>query len=226
MKLKAENIAKKFPRQREGANFFYALRETDFTLCEGELKVITGRSGGGKTTLLNILGGLLSPSQGKVCIDDTDLYAISDKELSRFRNCHIAVIPQSAGAIYTLNVEENILLPTMMYAKRTQENIGKAQELMERFDILDLREAMPSELSGGELRRMAIARALMTDPDFILADEPTGDLDDENTREVLGLLRKKANDGAGVLIISHDPEAILYADEVLRMDGGVLKSVN
>lgn len=226
MKLKAENIAKKFPRQREGANFFYALHEMDFTLSGGELKVITGRSGGGKTTLLNILGGLLSPSQGTVHIDGTDLYAISDKELSRFRNRHIAVIPQSAGAIYTLNVKENILLPTMMYAKRTGENLDKAKELMECFGILDLRVAMPSELSGGELRRMAIARALIMEPDFILADEPTGDLDDENTQKVLGLLRKKADEGAAVLIISHDPEALEYADEVFRMDGGELKAAD
>ena len=226
MTLKAEHITKKFPRQREGSNFFYALQETDFSISGGELKVITGRSGGGKTTLLNILGGLLSPSQGTVQIDDTDLNTLSDKELSCFRNRHIAVIPQGASAVFTLTVFENILLPTVMYGKRTKENEDKAAALIEQFGITELKDAMPSELSGGELRRMAIARALIMEPDFILADEPTGDLDDENTQKVLGLLRQKADDGAGVLIISHDPEALEYADKVLRMDGGELKSAD
>ncbi|WP_407382950.1 ATP-binding cassette domain-containing protein [Ruminococcus sp.] len=222
MKLIATKITKKFPRQRDGANFFYALHETDFALEGGCLAVITGRSGGGKTTLLNLLGGLLQPSSGTVKADDVDLYQMDDKRLSAFRNRHIAVIPQGVSAVYTLTVTENILLPTMMYGKRTAENAQRAEELMRHLGIADLRDAMPSELSGGELRRMAIARAMMTAPGCILADEPTGDLDDENTAVVLKLLRETADAGAAVLVISHDAETLKYADRVYRMDGGSL----
>lgn len=224
MELKAKGIAKKFPRMRDGANFFYALHETDFSIDSGTLAVITGRSGGGKTTLLNILGGLLCPSSGNVTVDGVELYQMDDKKLSAFRNKHIAVIPQGVSAVYTLTVLENILLPTMMYGKRTDENVGRAEELLQQFGIGDLRDAMPSELSGGELRRMAIARAMMTAPGIILADEPTGDLDDENTAAVLKALRKTADDGAAVLVISHDADTLSYADQIYRMDGGKLTS--
>ncbi|MBR1532902.1 MAG: ABC transporter ATP-binding protein [Ruminococcus sp.] len=223
MKLNAERISKKFPRIRNGANFFYALEETDFVMESGTLSVVTGRSGGGKTTLLNILGGLLQPSSGTVKIDGVDLYAMTDKALSEYRNRYIAVIPQGVSAVYTLTVKENILLPTMMYGKRTSENEQEAERLMELFGIDDLKDAMPAELSGGELRRMAIARALITKPQVILADEPTGDLDDENTRIVLEILKKKAKEGAAVLLISHDAETVAYADKVYRIDGGKLE---
>ena len=222
MELKAKNISKKFPRLRDGANFFYALNETEFSIEGGTLAVITGRSGGGKTTLLNILGGLLQPSSGTVTVDGADLYQMDDKKLSAFRNRHIAVIPQGVSAVYTLTVLENILLPTMMYGKRTDENVGRAEELLRKFGIENLRDAMPSELSGGELRRMAIARAMMTEPKIILADEPTGDLDDENTAVVLELLRKAAKAGAAVLVISHDADTLNYADWIYHMDGGKL----
>ena len=225
MELKAKGISKKFPRLRDGSNYFYALNETDFTVKGGTLTVITGRSGGGKTTLLNILGGLLCPSSGNATVDGVDLYQMDDKKLSAFRNKHIAVIPQGVSAVYTLTVLENILLPTMMYGKRTDENVGRAEELLQQFGIGDLRNAMPSELSGGELRRMAIARAMMTEPAIILADEPTGDLDDENTAVVLKMLRKTADDGAAVLVISHDADTLSYADQIYRMDGGKLTSL-
>lgn len=222
MELKASGITKKFPRLRDGANFFYALYETDFCLAGGTLAVITGRSGGGKTTLLNILGGLLQPSSGGVTVDGDDLYKMDDRALSRFRNRHIAVIPQGVSAVYTLTVLENVLLPTLLYGKRTDGNVKKAEALLRQFGMEDLHDAMPAELSGGELRRMAIARALMTGPEIILADEPTGDLDDENTAAVLGVLRQKADAGAAVLVISHDADTLQYADAVYRMDGGKL----
>lgn len=225
MELKAKGIMKKFPRMRDGANYFYALNETDFSIDSGTLAVITGRSGGGKTTLLNILGGLLQPSSGTVTVDGVDLYRMDDNKLSAYRNEHIAVIPQGVSAVYTLTVPENILLPTMMYGKRTEENVDRAEELMQQFGIDDLRDSMPSELSGGELRRMAIARAMITEPEIILADEPTGDLDDENTAVVLKLLRKAADSGAAVLVISHDADTLSYADQIYRMDGGKLTSL-
>lgn len=223
MELRAEHISKKFFRRTDSANYFYTLRETDFTLPEKAVTMVMGRSGSGKTTLLNILGGLLRPSEGRVLLDGKDLYAYGDGELSRLRNRYFSVIPQGSSGIYSLNVLDNILLPTLLYHHRDRETVRRAEELMERLDIASLRYAMPAELSGGEMRRMAIARALVTKPAFVLADEPTGDLDDENTETVLRLLRETAEEGASVLLVTHETEAVNYAKEVYRMNGGTLK---
>ncbi|MEE1017823.1 MAG: ABC transporter ATP-binding protein [Ruminococcus sp.] len=224
MKLKAEKICKKFNRKTSGASYFYAVNETDFELAESSLTAVYGRSGGGKTTFLNMLGGLLEPSGGRVLIDGTDIYSMPDKELSEFRNKNIGIIPQGSTALPTLTVLENVLLPRLMYGKSDDSARKYAMELLEKVGIAELSQAMPNELSGGELRRMAIARALMNKPSVLLADEPTGDLDDENTALVLSLLRDTAKEGTSVLIVTHEGEAISYADIVLKMDSGILKN--
>ena len=224
MKLKAEKICKKFNRKTSGASYFYAVNETDFELAESSLTAVYGRSGGGKTTFLNMLGGLLEPSGGRVLIDGTDIYSMPDKELSEFRNKNIGIIPQGSTALPTLTVLENVLLPRLMYGKSDESARKYAMELLEKVGIAGLSQAMPNELSGGELRRMAIARALMNEPSVLLADEPTGDLDDENTALVLSLLRDTAKEGTSVLIVTHEGEAVNYADIVLKMDSGILKS--
>lgn len=224
MKLKAEKICKKFNRKTSGASYFYAVNETDFELAESSLTAVYGRSGGGKTTFLNMLGGLLEPSDGRVLIDGKDIYSMPDRELSEFRNKNIGIIPQGSTALPTLTVLENVLLPRLMYGKSDESARKYAMELLEKVGIAGLSEAMPNELSGGELRRMAIARALMNKPSVLLADEPTGDLDDENTALVLSLLRDTAKDGTSVLIVTHEGEAENYADIVLKMDSGILKN--
>lgn len=224
MKLKAEKICKKFNRKTSGASYFYAVNETDFELAESSLTAVYGRSGGGKTTFLNMLGGLLEPSGGRVLTDGKDIYSMPDKELSKFRNKNIGIIPQGSTALPTLTVLENVLLPRLMYGKSDESARKYAVELLEKVGIAGLSQAMPNELSGGELRRMAIARALMNKPSVLLADEPTGDLDDENTALVLSLLRDTAKDGTSVLIVTHEGEAENYADIVLKMDSGILKN--
>ncbi len=224
MKLKAEKICKKFNRKTSGASYFYAVNETDFELAESSLTAVYGRSGGGKTTFLNMLGGLLEPSGGRVLIDGTDIYSMPDKELSEFRNKNIGIIPQGSTALPTLTVLENVLLPRLMYGKSDDSARKYAMELLEKVGIAELSQAMPNELSGGELRRMAIARALMNKPSVLLADEPTGDLDDENTALVLSLLRDTAKEGTSVFIVTHEGEAENYADIALRMDSGTLKN--
>lgn len=224
MKLKAEKICKKFNRKTSGASYFYAVNETDFELSESSLTAIYGRSGGGKTTFLNMLGGLLVPSGGKVFIDGKDIYSMPDRELSEFRNKNIGIIPQGSTALPTLNVLENVLLPKLMHGKSDESSLKYAAELLEKVGIAQLCEAMPNELSGGELRRMAIARALINKPSVLLADEPTGDLDDENTALVLSLLRDTAKNGTSVLVVTHEGETENYADIVLKMDSGILKN--
>ena len=219
MVLKAENISKRYFRKTGGANYFFAVRPMSLKIAPGEMTVLTGRSGSGKTTLLSMLSGLLAPSEGSVRIGDTDLYSLDDRTLSRLRSEKIGVVPQGRSAVDTLTVLENILLPAKLYRKPLPEKA--ASEWMERLGIAQLREARPAELSGGELRRMAIVRALVQEPEVLFADEPTGDLDDENTRLVLSVLRDYAHDRKkAVFMVTHEDDALLYADRVYRMDGG------
>ncbi len=221
--LRAENLSKRYMRATGQANHFYAVKDVSLELRPGEVTVLMGRSGSGKTTLLHMLSGLLTPTEGRVFLGDTDLYALDDRSLSRLRNERLGVVPQGRSAIDSLTVLENVLLPGLMYGGGDRE---AALRWMDALGIRDLANARPGELSGGELRRMAIARALARDPEALLADEPTGDLDDENTARVLTVLRDAAKErGKAVLLVSHDSEAVQYADVVYRMDGGTLSRV-
>ena len=232
MKLVASKISKWFLRAREGSNKFFALSETDFSLNEGELTVLYGQSGSGKSTLLNILSGLLTPSSGRVMVGDTDIHALDDAGVSKFRNEHFGIILQGQSAINTLTVMENVLLPYHLYpktvknGKSSNEMEKRAVELLKKTGIDSLSTVMPTELSGGELRRMSISRALINDPEFILADEPTSDLDDENTEIVLDMFRELANEGKSVLVITHDKEVFKYADRIFEMKLGIILDKN
>ena len=221
MLLRAKNISKTFFRNTGSANYFYAVYPVSLDLPAGTVTVLTGRSGSGKTTLLNMLAGLLPPAEGKVLLDGTDLYGLEDAAASRFRNERTGVIPQARSAVDTLTVMENILLPAKLYGRAAP--LEEAGRRMEEFGISHLADAMPKELSGGELRRMAIARAMVTDPDVLFADEPTGDLDDENTEIVLSALASYAHRREkAVLIVSHESAALNCADRLFRMEKGRL----
>ena len=219
--LRAENPSMRYFRKTGQANHFFAVQNANLTLRPGEVALLTGRSGSGKTTLLHALAGLLTPTEGRVWLDETDLYALPDADLSRLRNAKFGVIPQGRSAVDTLTVLENVLLPQQLRGEKG--NPDEAVKWLDALGIADLCSARPAELSGGELRRMAIARALAGDPEVILADEPTGDLDDENTAAVLSLLRKAAaEDGKTVLLVTHDSEALPYGSRVYRMESGAL----
>ena len=233
MNLYAKEVKKVFARRGRGGEFC-VLFPADLTLTAGKLVEITGRSGSGKSTLLQILGGLLQPTAGQVLLDDIALYTLGDGALSRLRNHHIGVIPQGHTALRSLSVAENVMLPARLYQKSGAGEKGdtspgedalkaRAVELLDMVGIGDLAEEEPTQLSGGELRRVAIARSLMQQPEVLLADEPTGDLDDENTQRVLKLLRQYADDGAAVLLVTHEGTAAAYADEVYEMSAGVLR---
>lgn len=227
MALTAEKVSKQFFRASGASNNFFAVRDADIVLEGGSVAALMGRSGSGKTTLSNILSGLMPPTTGKVFLDGVDLYALPDKELSLLRSRRIGVIPQSRAALDALTVKENILLPFLMQnTERSEAVLERAEGLMNRLGISQLANAMPGELSGGELRRLSIARALAQKPSVILADEPTGDLDDENTEIVLTLLREAAKDGAAVLLITHESDVLSYSDIVYRMADGRLLSAD
>ena len=221
-RLEARGAAKTFFRKtRESAQDFYAVHPTDLSLRAGEVVVLKGRSGSGKSTLLNMMAGLLEPSGGTVMLDDVDLYTLADAELSKLRNASIGVIPQGHTALHSLTALQNVTLPYLLY--RSDDGIEtRAFELLDMFGMRGLADSFPSELSGGEVRRVAIARALVCSPGIVLADEPTGDLDDENTSIVLDVLRGCADSGAAVLIVTHEQAAEAVADRILRMDAGIV----
>lgn len=230
MTLNAQNISKKYTRKSKNANFFYAVKETDFELKENSLTEICGRSGSGKSTFLNMMCGILSPSSGHILICDeksqADLYNMDDKELSLFRNAHFGVVPQGQSGLSSLTVIENVKLPALVYGEDSNKVTEEAENLLEKVGIADLRDEFPQNLSGGEMRRMAIARALINKPEFIFADEPTSDLDDENTRNILSLLKQIASEGAAVLLVTHETDAEKYADTVYKMNAGALEKVS
>ena len=224
MILKAVNVTKEFSRSAESKKIFSAVSETNLTLEQGKLSAITGKSGSGKSTLLNIFCGLLKPTAGDIFLDDVKIYDLDDDELSRLRNKNFGVVPQVQSALKSLSVLENILLPCKLY--NLPADLDSVKNLMSVAGIENLADSLPNELSGGELRRMAVVRALILKPAFVFADEPTNDLDEENTEIILKLLRKTADDGAGVLIVSHEVEVKNFADFVFEMKSGILSKNN
>ena len=229
MVLEACGVEKWFYRGKGSSNRFFAVRMADLKLEPGRVTGLTGRSGSGKTTLMNMLAGLLTPDGGRVLLDEKDLYAQDDPSLSALRNRHFGMIPQGGELFPHLTVMENILLPRGILKSKKESGRQEEEyvkELMEQMDILPLSSVPAGELSGGERRRVCIARALAGKPEFIFADEPTSDLDDGNTRMTLTILRQAADSGAAVMIVTHDSEVAEYADTMLRMDGGIIRGTD
>lgn len=232
MELIAKNVSKQYFRKTKNSNYFDALKETSFTLKSGNLIEIEGRSGSGKSTFLNIMAGILQPTTGKIIFKDEksgtekNIYKMNDTELSQFRNKNFGIIPQGQSGLNALSVIENVKLPALIYNPDSDELTERAKNLLEKMEIKELAEEKPYNLSGGEMRRMAIARALITKPAFIFADEPTSDLDDENTKNVLLLLQEIARQGTSVLLVTHETDAARYANQVYKMNAGVLSAEN
>lgn len=211
-----------------GENAVKALKPTDLTLEKGEFTAIVGPSGSGKSTLLHLLAGLDKPSAGHVYINGADIYAMSERELSRFRRRNIGFIFQFFNLIPILSVEENIKLPLLMDGKKVEEDY--INELMEILDIENRKNHLPGEISGGQQQRAAIARALANKPSIIFADEPTGNLDSKNSKEVLELLTKSIKKyNQTLVIITHDSQIASCADRIITLCDGEItedKKVN
>ena len=222
MIIEATGLTKEFARARGGKRLFTAVHPLDIGLEERQLTVVSGHSGSGKSTLANMLAGILTPTAGHVRLDGTDLYSLRDEELSRLRNERIGLVPQGHTALRALTVLDNVLLPSILYTK-DEAPADRARELLVAVGLGDLTDAAPTELSGGELRRMAIARALLMDPAIVVADEPTAGLDSANATAVLTLLRDAADRGTAVLVVSHEAEAQRFADRSYVMEDGHLR---
>ncbi|MDR0357173.1 MAG: ABC transporter ATP-binding protein [Clostridiales Family XIII bacterium] len=219
MMLEALEISKEYKR---GDRPFFAVDGVSLSIDKGEFICIVGRSGSGKTTLLNMLTGLLTPDSGKIAFDGVAYDRLGDDELSLLRNTRLGYIMQGRGVLRNFTVLQNTILPRALF-KRAEDPEAKAISLLDRVGIRHLADQLPARLSGGELRRVSIARALLSTPDLLIADEPTGDLDEETAAEILSLFRSVAEEGTGVLMVTHDLDATSLADRTLVMQSGRLR---
>ena len=218
MALEIRNLSRKF---QQGERELYALKDLNLSVGQGDFINITGRSGSGKSTLLNLIAGLLRPTEGDILWNGKVVSQISDEESSRFRNDQIGYVMQGNAALANLTVWENVCLPWYIYPR--EGDVGaRATKLLEQVGIAHLRDAYPSRLSGGEIKRMSIARALINGPEILLADEPTGDLDKENTEEIMRLFREIANQGTTVIVVTHELDTLRYGDLTYSMEQGRL----
>lgn len=196
-----------------------ALSSVDLTIRQGEFVAVIGPSGSGKSTLLHLLGGLDRPSEGKVLIGGKDIYKLPEEELSIFRRRQVGFIFQSYNLIPVLSAEENMVLPLMLDGKSVDRTYF--EELLRTLGLTERRKHLPSELSGGQQQRVSIGRALAYKPSIVLADEPTGNLDRKNSKEVLDLLRLTVTKYHQTLIvITHDLEIASQADRIIGIEDG------
>lgn len=216
--LEVKNISKTYG---SGEAAVHALRHVSFSVPKGEFVAIVGESGSGKSTLLNLIGALDSPTSGKVLIAGKDLFSLNDTRLTVFRRRNIGFIFQSFNLIPELTVEQNIIFPVLLDYQKPDKKYLK--ELLSVLNLQERRHHLPSQLSGGQQQRVAIGRALITRPSLILADEPTGNLDTQNTSEVITLLKEASRIyQQTIIMITHSKSIAQTADRILQVSDGVL----
>ncbi len=212
--IELKNISKTFQTPRGTKTL---LSDFSLTVNDGTFLGISGESGAGKSTLLSIIAGLQKPSSGKVLIDGTDIFSLSDKELSAFRNENIGFVSQEQSFLENLTVLENVALPALLSHKQNlskSEIFLRAKKLLSDFGISELSEQYPGVLSGGENQRVLIARALMNDPKIIAADEATDAVSERQTKEITSIFKALSSQGKTVIFVSHDKAALENCDEI------------
>ena len=216
--LEIKSISKIYGK---GNNAVHALKDVSFSVDKGEYISIVGESGSGKSTLLNIIGAIDIPTDGKVIINNKDLFTMTDSELTVFRRRNIGFIFQGFNLIPELTVEQNIIFPVLLDYKKPDRKY--LDELLNILGLQERRNHLPSELSGGQQQRVAIGRALITKPSLILADEPTGNLDSKNSSEVISLLKESSQKyEQTIIMITHSHSIAQSATRVLRVSDGIL----
>jgi len=224
--LELDGIGKNFDLEGQAIK---AVDNVSLKIEKGDFISIVGHSGSGKTTLLSIMGGILSPSGGTMKFNGTDVYSLVDDDLSEYRAMNVGYIFQFASLMPVLNTVENLLLPVVFRPGQSVEPSHEktALQYLDLVGLADKSRAYPSQLSGGQQRRVAIARALMNDPDILLADEPTGDLDEETEAEVMGFLRKMHGEKElAVVLVTHNSELAGHASRRVRMTNGKVEGLS
>ena len=211
---------KKIYQTRFGGNKVEALRNVNFTVEEGEFVAIMGESGSGKTTLLNILAALDKPTAGRVILDGADVSAIRESQVASFRRDNLGFVFQDFNLLDTFSIEDNIYLPLVLQGKKYEEMKEKLTPIARRLGLRELLRKYPYEVSGGEKQRAAVARAIITDPKIILADEPTGALDSKSSDELLELFKEINAGGQTILMVTHSVKAASSASRVLFIKDG------
>jgi putative ABC transport system ATP-binding protein len=218
--LELKELTKEYKR---GGRAFNAVNRVSLSVEPGDFISIIGRSGSGKTTLLNMGAGLLRPTAGTVLFEGNDIHRLNDKAISFLRNEKIGYVPQGQSLLSNFTVFDNVCIPWFLF-KREGDVEGRAFILLEKVGISHLAASYPKELSGGEMRRAAIARSLINDPRLLIADEPTSDLDTETTAEIMRLFSRIAQEGTAILIVTHELDTLNYGNKTYSMDAGNLSS--
>ena len=219
--LEVKSIKKEY-KTRLGGVSVTALKNVSFSVEKGEYVAIMGESGSGKTTLLNILAALDKLTEGTVILDGMDLSSVKDKDVARFRRDNLGYVFQDFNLLDTFSLEDNICLPLVLAGMKYEEMQRKLGEIVEPLGIKDLLKKYPYEVSGGQKQRTAVARALITEPRIILADEPTGALDSKSSDELLGIFRQVNQMGQTILMVTHSTKADSNASRVLFIKDGVI----
>ena len=208
-----------------GDSIVRALDGVSFEIQKGEFCAIVGTSGSGKSTLLNMLAGLEKPTKGEIVISGSHIEKMKEDELVRFRREHVGFIFQSFHLIGTMNALENVALPLMFRGEPAKERLRKADRMLSLMGLDRHKKHMPNQMSGGQQQRVGVARALVSDPDIIFADEPTGNLDSHTSEEVMRLMRRVVqNQGKTLVMVTHDDHLAEYADRVFHIiDGKIVK---
>ena len=209
-----------------GSEKLEVLKDITFSIPKGKFIVVSGPSGSGKTTLLNIIGGIDKPTTGKIFVNDQDLTVQNEDFLSDFRCNNVGFVFQSYNLVSTLTVAENVAFPMEWTGKPEDEIEKRITELLETVGLQNRANHFPAQLSGGEQQRVAFARALANDPQLILADEPTGNLDDKNAQKIVQVLQLLKEKGKTVIVSTHDVQIKQLADQVLCLEDGKLASEN
>ena len=220
--INVNNLSKSF---RRGERDFFAIDNVSFDVNEKDFINIIGKSGSGKTTLLTLLSAIIEPTSGDIFVEGKNLSKMDDEEKSGYRNEFIGYVPQSLGTLPTLNVLDNVRLPHF-FKKREGNGVERARMLLDMCGILDLENDFCKNLSGGELKRVLIARALMNEPKILIADEPTSDLDSKTTIEIMNMLKEINEKGTTIIIVTHDNDLLKYGSRLLEMTDGKLNEVS
>ena len=217
--IRIENLNKIY---KNGSVEVHALNDVNMEVSRGEFLAVMGHSGSGKSTLMNIIGCLDRPSSGKYFLDGIEIDKQSPDELSLIRNKKIGFVFQAVNLIPRTNVLSNVELP-MIYAKvKSKQRSERALELLEKVGLKDRINHMPNELSGGQMQRAAIARALANNPPIILADEPTGNLDTNSSEEIMKIFKDLNREGTSIIVVTHEPEVAKYADRIIVFKDGCI----